>query len=376
MATDTIPSREYKLISADGHLNEPGDLWTSRVAAALRDRVPRIEHFEEYGGDAWVIEGFDVPHPFGWGAAAGRPRDDMREWLRFDEIQPGGYDPVARVKEMDADDVDAEVIFPSGYPSAYIAGTQDRDLHHAMVRAYNDFLSEFCSYAPDRLGGAATLPNRGVPEAVAELERVADLPGIIAFNLKCYPHGDTTISSDDDPLWRAVVEAGKPLTIHIGLSNSLPGRLSAQALPGTGHFYDAPRRMLEFIFAGVLDRFPELTIVLAEVDCGWIPYFAEQADDNFLRHSKSSLRDVKLSRMPSEYMKQHFPAAFITDHYAIENRHRVGVERMLWSNDYPHITSDWPYSWKTINASFANVPGDERHALLAGNAQRIFGFGR
>ena len=61
---------------------------------------------------------------------------------------------------------------------------------------------------------------------------------------------------------------------------------------------------------------------------------------------------------------------------AVENRHRVGLDRMLWSNDYPHITSDWPYSWKTINATFAGVPADERHALLAGNAQRIFGFGR
>src|SRR5438094_10276532 len=101
MPVATTPPREYKLISADGHLNEPGDLWTSRVPAALRDRVPRIEHFPEHGGDAWVIEGFDVPHPFGWGVAAGRRPDDMREWLAFDEIQPGGYDPKARVAEMD-----------------------------------------------------------------------------------------------------------------------------------------------------------------------------------------------------------------------------------------------------------------------------------
>ena len=75
-------------------------------------------------------------------------------------------------------------------------------------------------------------------------------------------------------------------------------------------------------------------------------------------------------------MRQHFPATFINDNYAVENRHRIGVERMLWSNDYPHITSDWPMSWKTINASFADVPPHERHAILSGNAQRIFGFGR
>ena len=364
--------REYKLISADGHLNEPGDLWTSRVPAKFKDAVPRIERFPE--GDAFVMEGA-APRPFGWGACAGRAPHEMHEWMRFEDLNPGSYDPKARIEEMDADGVDAEVLFPSGVVG-YVTGTKDPDLHHAMVRAYNDFLSEFCSYAPDRLGGAALLPNRGVKECLEELERLQDMPGFVTWQLKCYPHGDTTIADEDDALWEAVEASGKPLTIHIGLSQAMPGPIPARKLPGTGHFYDAPGRMLEFIFSGVLDRFPGLTIVLAEVDCGWIPYFAEQADDNYLRHAQSSLKDVKLNKLPSEYIREHFPAAFITDHYAIDNRHRIGVEKMLWSNDYPHITSDWPYSWKTINATFAGVPPEERHAILAGNSQRIFGFGQ
>jgi predicted TIM-barrel fold metal-dependent hydrolase len=47
---------------------------------------------------------------------------------------------------------------------------------------------------------------------------------------------------------------------------------------------------------------------------------------------------------------------------------------MLWSSDYPHITTDWPYSWKTINATFSDVPPDEKHAILAGNSLRLFKF--
>lgn len=366
-------TRDYRLISADGHLNEPGDLWTSRVPAQYKDLVPRIERMEK--GDAWVMEGAPAPRPFGWGAAAGRAPDQLHEWIRFEDLNPGSYDGKARLHELDQDGVDAEVLFPSGV-IGYVSGTKDADLHLAMIRAYNDFLSEFCSADPARLGGAAIIPHCGIDQALAEIERLSDMPGIISYQLKCYPHGDTTLKPEDDAVWRVIEESGKPMTIHIGLSNAMPQPQPAQHLPGTGHFYDAPRRMLEFIFSGVLDRFPNLTIVLAEVDCGWIPYFEEQADDNYLRHSQSSLKDHKLAKLPSEYMKEFFPAAFITDHYAIENRHRVGLDRMLWSNDYPHITSDWPYSWKTINASFAGVPADERHALLAGNAQRIFGFGR
>src|SRR5580704_4014318 len=101
----------YRLISADGHFNEPGDLWTSRLPARYADQVPHIERFPE--GDAWVMEGAD-PRPFGWGACAGRPPAELHEWARFEDINPGSYDPKARVAEMEADGVGAEVLYPSG----------------------------------------------------------------------------------------------------------------------------------------------------------------------------------------------------------------------------------------------------------------------
>ncbi len=113
------------------------------------------------------------------------------------------------------------------------------------------------------------------------------------------------MSDDDAPVWELIEETGKPISIHIGLTDRLPSaRMSVRGLPGTGHFYDAPRRMLEWAFSGVLDRHQSLKIILAEVDCGWMPYFAEQADDNYLRHSFSDLKDVKLRLLPSEYMSR------------------------------------------------------------------------
>lgn len=367
-----LDRRRYRLISADGHFNEPSTVWTDRVPARYRDRAPRIERFEQ--GDAWVLEGVDSPMPFGWGACAGRPPEQLGRWARMDEINPGSYDPKARLEEMDADRVDAEVLYPSGGPVRAIAASTDVDYHHAMVRAYNDWLVEFCSHDPSRLGGAALVPNRGVEQAVAEVERLADTPGVVAYLLRAYPHGTTEMAAEDDPLWAAIQATGRPVAIHVSLSDAMPVAMKARTLPGTVHFYDAPQRMLEFIFLGVLDRFPDLHVTLAEVDMGWMPYFAQQADDNFLRHARAELRDTRLRGLPSEYMKAYFSASFITDPYAIENRQRIGVDRMMWSNDYPHITSDWPNSWKTINATFATVDDDDRDALLAGNAARIFGF--
>ncbi len=370
MASQT-GEREYQLISADGHLMEPGDLWIREAPARYRDQVPRLERLEEW--DAWVTPGQGPGHGFNWVACAGRAPDQMDRWCRLEEVNPGAYDPKARVAELDLDGIDAEVLFPNGLD--WVVDSKDRDFHLTMTRIYNDRLSSFCAYAPDRFGGAGLVPSIGVDDAVAEVERLAGMPGIVAFLLKRYPHGDSTLSPEDDPVWAAIEATGRPVAIHVSLQSVAWFNLSSNPLPGATHFYDAPNRMLEFIFSGVLDRFPSLMIFLAEIDCGWLPYFAQQADDNYVRHAHSMLKDRKLDRMPSDYMRERFPASFVTDPYAIANRHFVGVERMLWSSDYPHITSDWPHSWKTINSTFLGVPADERHAILAGNAQRLFGFG-
>ena len=363
----------YRLISADSHLTEPGDLWTSRVAARFKDRVPRIERQAE--GDAWVMEGVPYPVAFGFTVCAGNKPEDLRDWMFVEEMRAGGWDPAVRVAEQDADGVDAEVLFPNR-PHQSIVANRDPELHNVMVGAYNDWLSEYCSFAPDRLGGVAVIPNRGIAEAVAEVERVAQMPGFAALLLTCYPHGDATLAPEDDALWAAIAATGKPVCIHIFVGDAMPYQVQAKKLPGTIHFYDAPRRMLEIIFAGVLDRFPSLQFVLAEVDVGWIPYFEDQADDNYQRHARATLKDTQLSRLPSEYMHDHFAATYVCDHYGLANRHRIGLDRIMWSSDYPHITSDWPNSWKTIQASFGGIPETERHAILAGNAQRIFNFHR
>ena len=366
-------ARDYRLISADSHLTEPGDLWTSRVEARFHDRVPRIERFER--GHAWVMEGVPGPVAFGYTVCAGNKPEDLHDWMFLEEMRSGGWEPAIRLQEQDADGVDAEVLFPNR-PHQAVVANPDPDLHHAMVRAYNDWLSEYCAHAPDRLGGVALLPNRGVAKSIAELKRIQTMPGIVAVLLGAYPHGGTKLAAEDEPLWDAVEESGLPLCIHIRLDDSMPLQQQGRKLPGTVHFYDAPSRMLEIIFSGLLDRHPDIHFVLAEVDCGWMPYFAEQADDNYRRHSKATLKDRQLERLPSEYMRDFFSATFVCDHYGVANRERIGVDRMMWSSDYPHITSDWPDSWKTINLGFANMSDADRHAILAGNAQRIFGFGR
>jgi predicted TIM-barrel fold metal-dependent hydrolase len=368
----------YRLVDADSHINEPPDLWTSRVPAKFKDRAPHMEHFEQ--GDAWVLEGVKDPINFGSNAAAGIPLAERSAWVRWEDIRPGGYDPKARLLEMDVDLVDAAVLYPTPRISHLMIANPDPDFHLAMVRAYNDWLSEYAEHDPSRLGGIMLIPNRGVDASVKEIARVIDRPGIVGCLLGCYPHGDLDLSIDDDPVWQAIAERDVPLHIHVALVNEYPsdiyapGMITQGLVQGYLRFRDVPGRMLQFLEGGVFDRVPNLNIVLAEVDAGWVPYVKEQVDNRVLRRELGT--DMRARRMPSSIIEEHFYYTYITDHFAVRNRSYVGVDRLMWSSDFPHGGSDWPGSVRVIHADFADVPSWERDLILAGNAQRLYRFGQ
>lgn len=365
---DNRQREQYRLISGDGHVNEPADLWTSRLEKKYADRAPRIESFDE--GDAWIIEGIPDPINFGLNACAGMPADQQKAWMRFDDIRRGGWDSAARLAEMDEDGVDAEILYPTPRLSLGVLTNDDKAFALAMVQAYNDWLSEYSAYAPDRLWGLAMMPMADVKTVVAEFNRTLALPGIRGAFIPCYPNGSTTLTPEDDEFFAEVAKSGTPLSIHVGLSTAKP-TAHKMKLPGDTRFYDAPKRMLEMLWDGVFDRFPELKVVFAEVDCGWVPFFKEQTDNRY--HRMAAANRLTLDKPPSEYFDEHIYYTYITDTFAIHNRYSVGIENMLWSSDYPHTGGDWPNSWRTIEASFMGVPKPERDRILAGNALGLYG---
>jgi uncharacterized protein len=362
-------ARAHTLISADSHINEPPGLWIDRLPARYRDRAPRIQRFDQ--GDAWVMEGALDAINFGSNCCAGVPVQERSPWVRFDDVRAGGYDPAARLREQDQDGVDAEVLYPTPRVSNQLFWhVTDPEFHLACIRAYNDWLSEYASHDPERLWGVALVPNVGVDEACAEMARALGLPGMRGVLLGQYPHGGEQLAADDDAFWSAAQERGVPISIHVAFATAAQGDVSRMRLSGSTRFYDAPVRVQQCIDGGVFDRFPDLRLVLVEVDSSWTPYLRDQMDDRFKRANPLTRPQIK--RLPGEYFTDNILTTFVTDPYAIPNRHRIGVSQMMWSSDYPHTGSDWPDSRAAIDAAFADVPAAERHAILAGNALRLY----
>ncbi|MCL0101837.1 amidohydrolase [Dehalococcoidia bacterium] len=370
--------REYKLVSGDGHINEPPELWQERVPDKFKARAPRMERFEQ--GDGWIFEGVSDPINFGNNINGGRPVEERSPWKRWEEAPAAGYDPAARLVMQDTDGVDAEVVYPTPRPSlAIFTHRADTEFHLACIRAYNDWLGEYCGHCPERLIGAAMMPTLGVESAIAELERISQMPGLDTPLLGMWPSGGPTISAEDDRFWAAVQEMDMPVSIHVSLSDGGtvgdgdPNRTRVGARGELRHT-SAPAHCLELINTGVFDRFPKLQVVFAETDSSWVPYVKEQFDDRIIRRPVAARPQIK--ERPSWYFDHHVYTTYITDLYAVKNRHEIGLTQIMWSSDFPHSGTDYPNSWGTINRHFEGVPEDEKQAILADNAVRVYKMGQ
>ena len=381
-------ARSYRYVSADSHFESPPDLWTHRVPAKYRDRAPRRIKLSN-GMDAIVEEGRPL-EVSGTNQFAGKsPEEFSPVGLDFDNARGAGS-PEERLKEQDADGIDAEVLYAT---EARNTAIRDRDAFLAIVRAFNDyFIEEFCGLAPDRLIGAAVLPNVGVEEDIAELKRCAEL-GFKAARLHTYPSGENHPTPEDDRFWAAALDLDMPLTIH----TSFPQRTRErevylfkypkepkgeerppdflQRIARHGIYHCGAVEAAQLILNGVFDRFPELRIYWAENNIGWIPYFYQQMDQAYKVSSSWAERLLglkRLSRLPSEYLREHALWGFFDDPVGVELRHHVGVDKIMWSTDFPHIVTHWPRSLEVMEQQFSGVPDDEKELMLAGNAVRFF----
>ena len=376
----------YRIISADAHVLEPPDIWENHLPAQYQDEAPKLVKDAD-GGDAWLIPGSGTPDPIGLTATPGMPWDQFR-WtgVTYDEARPGCYRGADRLKDMDLDGVDAEVIFPPQRTIGHWLGHDDEDASLAGIQAYNDFLlDEFCAPDPTRLIGMAQMPALGIDSAVDGL-RKAKARGFKGVVISNWPSGGEMISEDDDPFWAAAADEGIPVTIHINLipratrqaTREGLARVYAQGGPGAekkemagakaaaglaGVFSMVPSVIGQLIFTGTFEKFPDLHVSMIEVSVGWIPHFLEQMDDRYWRNR--SWTEVPISEPPSHYWYRNMSATFIWDPAGVRQRHQVGVDNMMWSTDYPHHGNDWPYSRRVINETLAECTADERRKILA-----------
>jgi predicted TIM-barrel fold metal-dependent hydrolase len=364
----------YDLISADSHVIEPGDLFETRLPAALRDRAPNLSSWE--GGSAWMVDGAD-PVPLPESAATGssyRPRGGCEDKaaINFEDVMPALYDPAERIKAQEADSVDAEIIYP--YPGLWdaIKQLEDSQLKLACVRAYNDWVAEFSSYCPDRLLGLGKIPSTNVDDAREELRRCVEELNLRGVILEAWPAVGTPPGDPvNDQFWDAVNEAGVPVSIHYALG--LESVTTPQSGVAPGLRPPMADAALPMVAAGVFDRFPNLKLVFAHGDAGWSLHWLEFTDINFVRQrhlNQYALQDPEA--LPSEYIRRHFWFTFHQDRTSVRNRDQFDTAHLLWSSNFPLDATDWPDNRQQAVRVTEGLPAQARRALLAENTARLY----
>jgi predicted TIM-barrel fold metal-dependent hydrolase len=342
----------------------------------------------------WHYDG-DVFPTIGLNAVAGKPPS---EWgmdpVRYEDMIPGCYDPAARVKDMDVDGVQASLCFPSfpGFGGGIFQRATDKELALLGVKAWNDFyIDEWCASAPDRFIPMAIVPTWDIELATAEVYRTAAMGSrTISFPDSPVPLGLPSFHNAAwEPFWNACEETGTVLSLHFGSSSYVPGFSFSgmKAVPGEMTMPDAPFAVaitlfssnlmwstVDLLFSGVLQKHPKLQFSLAEGGIGWIPYILERADFVWDRHRY--YQPIDFDSRPSDLFRKHFWGCFIDDEFGVENRHRVGIDRIMLEIDYPHSDSNWPNSRKRAAEVLANVPDDECEKICETNARTMLRFPR
>jgi len=370
---------KYGLISVDDHVQEPPDLWTSRLSKKWGERIPRLERAAD-GAERWVVDGQTVLD--GHAAKAGALMTDRnREPARWEEVPPAAYRPSERLKAMDDAGVDYSVLYPTvpGMAGEVFARIQDPDLELACVQAYNDWLIDEWTAKSPRFIPQCIVPLSSVDAAVEEIQRAVKKghKGVIYPALpmehKDAPHINEPVY---DKLWATCQDLAVPICFHAGSSPSL------QMAPYQGYStkirdaFDSLTRppgsifvVVNLMLSKIPLRFPKLKFVFSESAVGWGSYLLEYADYQF---DNDQLSTEGYPLKPSETFARQCYLTGWYDSVSLKERGLVGLDNILWSSNFPLVTSTWPDTQELLAKSFQELSEEEQDKILWKNAAELY----
>jgi predicted TIM-barrel fold metal-dependent hydrolase len=313
------------------------------------------------------------------------------EWERDNEEGlRGGWDAGRRDKELDADGVVGEVIFPDadavagGASAPFGAGLSASsdvppELLMAGARAHNRWLAELCQDSPERRAGVALVPIYDPDAAVAEIHRArqAGLRGGILIPSMWGTHPPYH-DARYEPVWATCEELAMPVHVHSGSADK------AAYGPYVGMYVTEVRwwsaRPLHFLlWSGVFERHPGLRFAVTECGAFWAADLLWSMDTAYDReHGARKLGQqltAGLTMRPSEYFDRNCAiGASNTRRRELARRYEIGVGNLMWGNDFPHPEGTWPHTREWLRDAFGDIPVDETAAILGANAADFYGF--
>ncbi len=398
--SDALVDRIPPIVDLDAHLVEPADVWTSRLPARDRDRGPHVEYLPGGtpildGGGYIEAPGTDGP-PVAWWfyedhrysvkrliAAAGYPADEIgMQGITFDQMRPGCWKPEDRLADMDINGIQAQLCFPN-YPrfcgQLFLRG-RDKDLALRCVKAYNDWMvEEWTADSGGRLIPLCLVPLWDPGLAADEVRRNAarGVRAVCFSELPTFLGLPSIYSGHWDPFFAACHETGTVVACHIGSGTKTP-QTSADApdaVAGTIIFGNSVGSLSDYLYSGIFLRYPDLKVLYAEAQIGWIPYLLERIDDVWETHRGWSHSQEYTKEKPSTLYWDHIYSTFFKDAVGVRMLELVGEDNVIFESDYPHQDGTWPFTRQEAAKQFGHMDQSVIDKLARGNAIRLLGLG-
>ncbi len=332
----------FKIIDADRHVLEPSDLFAKYLPEKFRSRVeikgPNQSYRRVDGeliSDADRLRDATKQEDFGFTFGA------SKKWREtFADALAAKFDTASNVRDMDKEGVDIGVLFPTVGLYIMWRDNLDPELSAAICRAYNTWMSDYCSASGKRLYGVALIPLQDPVRAVEELQHAKKLGLVGIFwrpNKIC---GRTMSSPDYDPIYATAADLGMTVCVHEGartvLAQAGSDRYSEFGRHVACHPLEQMLACLNLCADGVLEKFPKLKVAHLESGCGWVPYMADRLDESWEHRRKRWPHPTRQS--PGEIMSGG------NLYYACEREERtlatvaemIGAGQLLWASDFPH----------------------------------------
>ena len=286
--------------------------------------------------------------------------------ITYDEMRKGCWDPKARIEDMDANQTEASLRFPSfpRFCGQTFMEAEDKELSDLCVKAYNDWMvEEWCGDSDGRLIPLIIIQLWDAELAAAEVRRNADR-GVHAVCFSEIPPylGLPSIHTDYwEPFFRACDETGTVISMHIGSSSKMPSTSAdAPAAVGStltfGNAMSVDDRLAVLRLARA--RCPTSKLAYSEGQIGWIPYILERADKVWEDNRAWGGVADKVPEPPSTYYYRQIYGCFFDDEHGLDSLEKVGIDNISFETDYPHSDSTWPHTLETAKKLMGHLPAD------------------
>ena len=376
------------VMSSDSHIIEPYDLWTSALGDKHGDKVPhRVSEAKGIKGDFFFC-GFDYMGVDDLRQENAGDTPDSTLAVESGDLSPelaervlkANSDPAERLKLMDIDGVDSELIQATNMLLAM--RIRETAVLQDCAAVFNDFCAAYCNHDPKRLVGPAMIPMHDQEWALKELARTRKLGHRTAIINTDLPKNFAPYRKPDyDRFWAAAVDLDMPITLHLGTGETVdPFAFITPEEQEEGPEYflrifgDQQYTLVnEFIFGGIFDRFPKLQVISGEYECSWFPYW-------FYRCKQMqgalglAMHISQVKKSIEEYVAENLWVAFTDDLFFDRSWDMIGEDRIMWGSDYPHPRNTFPNSHEIIKKRMKGTP-ERVIAKAAGlNCARLFGI--